>query len=112
MKKLVLVVVLCATAAHAEFWDGNRLLNRITSSVAIERTQALGYVMGVHDTMQNSNHCPPPNAQAGQMIDMVENYLTNTPANRHFSADSIVLHVLKTAFPCSGSNNRRGGTNL
>lgn len=109
MKHLVLSVALCATAAHAEFWDGNKLLSHIKAESLYRQGMALGYVMGVHDTMQEINHCPPPNAQAGQVLDMVENYLTNVPAQRHKSADSIVMHVLKTAFPCA---NSRGGRNL
>ena len=109
MKKLIALVALCATTAHAEFWDGNKLLNHIKSESMYRQGMALGYVMGVHDTMQEINHCPPPNAQAGQVLDMVENYLTNVPAQRHKSADSIVMHVLKTAFPCRDS---RGGRNL
>lgn len=109
MKRMVLAVAMWATAAHAEFWDGNKLLNHIKAESMYRQGMALGYVMGVHDTFQSVNHCPPPNAQAGQMIDMVENYLNNVPARRHESADTLVLHVLKTAFPCA---NRRGGTNL
>lgn len=99
--RVFLAAGLFAGAAHAEFWDGNKLLDRLTSSVVVDRVQALGYIMGVSDTMQTINHCPPPNVQAGQMEDMVRNYLNNTPAVRHFSADGIVLQVLKTAFPCS-----------
>lgn len=109
MKKLALLVALCATAAHAEFWDGNKLLNHIKAESLYRQGVALGYVMGVHDTMQGVNHCPPPNAQAGQLLDMVENYLNNVPARRHESADTLVMHVLRTAFPCS---NNRGGRNL
>lgn len=99
MKALVLLA-LCTTA-HAEFYDGNKLLERLTSTSAYERGVGLGYVMGVHDTMQGVNHCPPKNAQAGQVRDLVENYLTNTPANRHYSGDSLVLQALKIAFPCT-----------
>ena len=111
MKKLILVAALFTTSAYAEFWDGNKLLNHIKAESLYRQGMALGYIMGVHDTMQEINHCPPPNAQAGQMLDMVENYLNNVPAQRHKAADVLVLHVLKTAFPCA-NNNRRGGTNL
>lgn len=110
MKKLILVAALFTTSAYAEFWDGNALLERLNSSSTYKQGAALGYIMGVSDTMQGVNHCPPENATAGQIQDMVQNYLTNVPAQRHKTADTLVLHVLKTAFPCA--NNSRGGRNL
>lgn len=104
MKKLVLCVALCATSAYAEFWDGNQLLERLNSSSTVARATALGYIMGVSDTMQGANHCPPENVTAGQLQDMVTNYLNNVPAQRHKTADTLVLLVLRGAFPCANSN--------
>lgn len=98
-------------SAQAEFWDGNKLLERLNSTNLTNQGMALGYIMGVSDTMQGVNHCPPANATAGQLQDMVLNYLNNVPAQRHKTGDEIVLMVLRTAFPCPGSN-RRSGTQL
>ena len=101
MKRLIGIATLslCLTA-HAEFLDGNKLLQRINSSSPVEEMVALGYVMGVHDFGQGVMHCSPPNAQAGQIMEMVKNYLSNTPAERHFTGDVLVTKVLKIAFPC------------
>lgn len=107
MKKLVLVAALFITSAHAEFWDGNKLLERLNSSSTFNQATALGYIMGVSDTMQGANHCPPENVTAGQMQDMVTNYLNNVPAQRHKTADTIVLQVLRGAFPCTNSRSGR-----
>lgn len=110
MKRLTAALwITLSCSAQAEFWDGNMLLERLTSTSVYERGTAMGYVMGVHDTMQGVNHCPSSNVQAGQVREMVLNYLTNVPARRHETGDVLVLHVLKTAFPCS---NSRGGRNL
>lgn len=105
MKNLVLLTVLFAGAAQAEFWDGNTLLARMNGSIG-EQNAALGYVMGVTDAHQNISQCAPEGVTSGQIRDMVRNYLTNTPAVRHLTADSLVLHVLKGAWPCGGQ--RRG----
>lgn len=94
-------------SAQAEFWDGNILLERLTSTSTYERGTAMGYVMGVHDTMQGVNHCPASNVQAGQVREMVLNYLNNVPAQRHKTADTIVLQVLRGAFPCTNSRSGR-----
>jgi hypothetical protein len=94
-----LACAMCVNA-HAEFLDGNKLLQRITSGGTVEEMVALGYVMGVHDVGQGGLHCSPPNAQAGQMLDMTRNYLLNTPAERHLSADVLVTRALRIAFPC------------
>jgi hypothetical protein len=100
MNKTILLLAFASLPAQAEFLDGNKLLNRINGSSTVEEMVALGYVMGVHDVGQGILHCSPSNAQAGQVLDMVRNYLTNTPAERHLSADILVNRVLKIAFPC------------
>ena len=98
--KLFFSAALLAGSAHAEFWDGNRLLDRMNGGIA-EQMQALGYVMGISDMGQDTLHCPPPNATAGQMEDIVKRYLNNNPAVRHLSADTIVNRALALVFPCS-----------
>jgi len=100
MKKLLLTLALVAGSAHAEFWDGNRLLEKLNSNNYFEQGLALGYIMGVADTGLGVVHCTPPNATAGQMEAMVRNYLTNVPAERHRSADNIVSRILKATWPC------------
>lgn len=104
MRHAVLVLALVGCSAHAEFIDGNKLLADMTGSHG-HQMSALGYVMGVADAQQGVAVCAPPTVTSGQMRDMVYNYLTNTPAVRHFSGDSIVTHVLKAAWPCA---QRRG----
>lgn len=110
IKRFALIVALCATAAHAEFLDGNELLDRMRSTEPVRRAVAIGYVMGVHDTMAKINHCTPANVTSGQLRDIVQNYITNTPARRHESADVLVMDALKIGFPCA--NNSRSGRNL
>ena len=110
MKRLLFIALLAAAPAHAAFWDGNELLQRLNSDDAVRRAVALGYVMGVHDAFENVNHCPPANASAGQLRDIVRNYLTNVPAERHHIADQLVMRALEIAFPCS--NRPRGGRQL
>lgn len=103
--RAALAALLIAGSAQAAFWDGNTLLSRLTSDDAALRLSGLAYVMGVHDSLEKINHCPPTNATAGQMRDIVRNYLTNLPAERHLSAESLVLKALELAFPCQKRNN-------
>lgn len=101
MKWIGAVALSICISAHAEFKDGNNLLDDMNASDYFSRGVALGYVMGVSDMGQGVVHCAPPNATAGQVQDMVKNYLTNTPAERHRSADAIVNKVLKSVWPCA-----------
>lgn len=105
MRAALLTLALLCGSAHAEFIDGNKLLSDMNGSHGMQMS-ALGYVMGVADTLQGVTVCAPPSVTSGQMRDMVFNYLTNTPAVRHLSGDSIVTHVLKSVWPCA--NQRRG----
>jgi hypothetical protein len=86
--------------AHAEFKDGNDLLSDINAQDAFSRGVALGYITGVSDMGMGVVHCPPSNVRAGQLLDMVKNYLTNTPAERHQTADVLVNKVMKLVWPC------------
>jgi hypothetical protein len=100
MKHAILCLALVAGSAHAEFLDGNKLLSDMKGSHGYQMS-ALGYVMGVADTLQGVTVCMPPSVLSGQVLDMVRNYLEANPAVRHFSADMIVSDVLKRSFPCA-----------
>jgi hypothetical protein len=100
MKKFILAALFC-TSAHAEFMDGNKLLDKMTDGSTINDMMALGYVVGVADTTRGILHCVNSNATAGQLQDMVKKELYAAPENRHHSADSIVVAVLRRQFPCA-----------
>ena len=106
MRKAIILALALAGSAHAEFVDGNKLLSQIKDSGYFSQGHALGYIAGVADTGLGVIHCAPSNLTAGQLNDMVRNYLENTPAERHLTGDTIVNKVLKTVWPCA----KRGGS--
>ena len=99
MRAIILVGLLASFSAQAEFKDGNKLLSEMRGA-AMEQMVALGYVTGVADALHGVSVCPPPNVTAGQMNDMVLQYLENFPRARSFTGDTIVHRVLSTAWPC------------
>lgn len=99
--RCILILAMLSGAAHAEFLDGNKLHGYLTSESTTQRAIGIGYVMGVADAMHGVAYCPPETVTAGQMRDMVSNYLANVPADRHLSADLIVSKVLKSVWPCA-----------
>lgn len=103
MRKLITILALLSCNAHAEFLDGNKLYERLTSSKLTDYASALGYIMGVADTMHDITHCAPANATSGQMGDMVKLFLEQQPSARTKSGDVIVNHVLKSTWPCKRS---------
>ena len=100
MRQIIVALALLSSAAHAEFWDGNKLHNHLTGTTG-EQLLGLGYVMGVADALQHVTFCPPGNVSAGQVRDMIANYLANVPADRHLTADGIISKVLKSQWPCA-----------
>ncbi len=105
MKKLLLALALVAGSAHAEFWNGNDLLEKMTGT-NMEQIMALGYVMGVFDSQRSSTICPPTNSgiTAGQMRDVVKNYLERNPQHRHHTGDLVTVVALATVWPCKKGN--------
>jgi len=111
MKKWLVCLLFVPAMARAEFWTGNNLYDRLTSSEAGERIQALGYVMGVYDVAVHLFFCPPGSETtitAGQIRDMARNWLANNPHRRNESAEKLVTEVFKQVWPC----RNRGGTRL
>ena len=104
MKKTVVLLALVSGLAHAEFKDGNKLYSEMTGN-QYERMASIGYVMGVSDALMGITFCGPSTITAGQVYDMIRQYLEMYPANRHNSGDRIINQVLKTAWPCA---NQRG----
>lgn len=118
MKKIFFCILLSLLAidANAQFRDGNRLLSELESSSSVERTNALNYIIGAFDTInevdmalnkdtKNFMFCQPQNMTAGQLSDMVKNYLKNNPQIRHMPGPEIVWQVLRIAFPCKRQEN-------
>ena len=112
--KLLLVIIAVLTAlatysvAHAQaryFQDGNKLLQDLNSSGNIDKAHAMGYIIGVVDTLNTYMFCLPHNVRAGQLSDMIRNYLNNTPAERHLPADVVIAGALSAVFPCARGGN-------
>jgi hypothetical protein len=111
MKKLLAMLLCVPMMAHAEFFTGNDLLTKMNGDAA-DRIQAIGYVQGVFDVYVHVTICPPNGGRditAGQIRDMIKNYLTNSPATRHKTAESLIHEALKGVWPCQ---NNRGNNRL
>lgn len=101
MRTLIAAALLVvSTASSAQFITGNQLLDRMNADTSNTRMYALGYVIGVVDSMNGYAFCLPGAATAGQINDMMRNYLNNTPAERHLPADVVIATALGVAFPC------------
>ena len=110
MKKAIAGLLMVPCMASAEFVSGNMLLDYMTKSdtTFVDKSMALGYVMGVFDVGSHTNHCPPSHVTTGQVSDIVKQYLQRNPALRHKTADVLVMDVLKQTWPCVN----RGGNRL
>ena len=106
MRKLLAAVLMVPAVAHAGFLTGNKLYDSLISEQTVERLYALGYITGVHDSLEGSNHCSPTNATAGQVRDVVRRYFDQNPEFRNFDADILVRVALSKAWPCA--NNKSG----
>jgi len=112
-KLFAVAALVISTSANAEFLDGNDLYERLTdykretSRSLVGASMALGFVVGVADTWNGQAgaksgcmFCLPKNVKAGQLADVVLEYLRANPADRHYSAGGLVQASLDSAFPC------------
>lgn len=100
MKKLLAVLLFAPAMAYAEFHTGNSLLAKMNSTDQMDKALAIGYVMGVADAGYGTNHCPPTNVTAGQLVDLTKQVITASPATRNFSADLLIYYTFKNTWPC------------
>ena len=98
----IVLALLVATPAQAEFYDGNMLLQRMNGD-AIDQMAALGYVAGVWDAHMGVMICPPPNVMLNQVRDMTKALLVGHPEYRHQGADRFVIAAGAQTFPCPKS---------
>jgi hypothetical protein len=105
MRSIIAAALIAASAsASAQFVNGNNLLGRMEGTNHGDRMYAIGYVVGVIDSMNGYVFCLPRGFTAGQAFDMVQNYMSNVPADRHLGADVITGKVLAASFPCPKGN--------
>jgi hypothetical protein len=106
MKKLICAALICAAPiVNAEFWDGNKLYSNINGAVGVGTSAALGFVIGVHDVGEGVLHCSPSTATAGQVRDVVSQYLNEFPSLRHNAAHVLVNRALQRVWPCPAKGN-------
>lgn len=105
---ITLSLALCTTFAHAEFYSGNKLLSMLRGDT-IQEMHAVGYVVGVADTVRGALYCPPDSITVGQLGDMVKQHLADNPSERHKTADLLVVNLLRTTWPCANRRSSGGG---
>lgn len=103
MKAAALVLALAAAwpTAHAEFYSGNELLQRMRADV--HSVIVLGYIAGVVDAQRGFLACPPADVSLGQLYEMLRNHLERNAHQRHFSGDVLIAGMTSTIWPCKKS---------
>lgn len=109
MKKLLAtLLVTLSLSAHADFKDGNKLYSQMLSSDTTDNMVALGYVTGIVDAYNDILICVKGNVTAGQINDIIKQYLYNNPAIRDQVAATLVMNALTPIWPCKKkSSNER-----
>ena len=101
-----LVMALAAGAGKGDivrnFYSGDALLSLCQAS---DSNFCMGYIAGIADAVTSGpvsgwRACVPISATVQQVRDVVVEYLTAHPENRHFAAVSLGAAALAGAFPC------------
>jgi hypothetical protein len=85
--------------ANAEFMTGRTLLARMNGDAA-DRANAVGYIVGVADTLMGEVSCPPHGLTSGQLASEVRKVLEENPDKLSVSAD-VFVHAVMLKWPCS-----------
>jgi len=102
----VVIALMVAGPASADFQDGNSLLERCREAPGFGRGYCFGFVAAVSDVMRRgvsvAGHraCVPSNVTQGQVVSATVQWLEANPDHRDYVAQSLVAAALSEAFPC------------
>jgi Rap1a immunity proteins len=87
--------------ADLMYMTGNALKDRLDEEKgSSERSVALGYITGVHDTASRIVICNPGQVSVTQLADIVRKYLAEHPGQLDNVASDLVIKALASAFSC------------
>lgn len=107
MKAILLGICLslAAQGAMANFNNGNNMWEYCQT----DRSYVVGYATGAFDAYEGANKlnpnnytsiCAPKAVTAGQLTDVMCDYLRDNPQDRHFTASSLLWWASNSAWPC------------
>lgn len=108
IRACLVLFLLLALDARAEFFDGHDLLQRCQASNAFDSGACMGYVAGVHDAISGVVICPESHSgrkTLGQVRDLVVQYLHRNPQLRGETADVLIRAALMPVWPCRNSSS-------
>ena len=97
--------------AHAYFLDGDELMNHCSANIPDERFDpaiCVTYIMGAYDgfmfqrLIRNQPRCTPRTLTAGQLREVVVEYLLANPDNRGMDASALVWNAIIAEWPDCG----------
>lgn len=108
MKKLFLILAMTCSAAHAELWTGNKMLEMMNGNSA-EELVAIGYVTGAVDGLEVGPACVKKGITVSQIYELTKKALVEQPQHRHYQAALFVNLVITTNFACETSKPAKAG---
>jgi Rap1a immunity proteins len=95
------------TPAHTVmgFYGGNALYEQCSGNNALQQAACQGYIPGAFFQAMGLlpakvATCKDRNVTAGQLVDVVKNFLVAHPEQRQYGAADLVTTALTSAFPC------------
>ena len=100
MKKVITAVLLAASASANATWFTGNDLHKHFSGGDYQQGFALGLVVGVASTWDGDLFCIPKGVTPGQMQDVVRQFISAKPQDRHEGAEIIIAAALMNAYRC------------
>jgi hypothetical protein len=113
MKRVLLLcgLLFASLPCFSAFVTANQLRNEILAYERFERgkpnstdfqdsAHAIGYVVGVVDTLQGAVVCVPSGVSAGQAMAVVKKYLDDHPESWNLQAYIVIASAIQATFPC------------
>lgn len=99
---LLVAVPLTAAAFTGNEWSARN------NGQDIERTMALGYVVGTVDTLTYAETvCPPGKVTRGQTRDIFAQWLRLNPTRTHEPAVELIAELFTDLWPCKSNDSQR-----
>jgi len=100
MKKILTIALLSVSATVNANWFTGNDLHKHLSGGDYQRGFVLGMVVGVASAWDGDLFCIPQGVTPGQMQDVVRQFISAKPQDRHESAEMIIAAALINAYRC------------
>ena len=97
---LILVLALFPLVGHADYFNGQDIVDLYDNKYPESNAVMRGYFAGVQDAYNGELFCVPPDVKLDEAAGIIITYVRDNPNLQQKTGKNLVVEALSNAFPC------------